>query len=188
MGVKILTTDNLPVIKEKAKKAIQADINDNFTSLSKEDPQHTDKIPIQTVSFEAGDLSPLFVSNELQAMNDTEVYKAFVSVGDPSKSNSDPLVYNYKEGLRTKTKNFKDETYWPVNSNIQFFRNKKDVTVKLYFHNTFGTRGDAGQSPSDAVNDAASYIGITGKSDKIHNYMKFNPATGTLTVRTEGMQ
>lgn len=187
MGVKILTTDNLPVIKEKAKKAIQADINDNFTSLSKEDPQHTN-IPIQTVSFEAGDLSPLFVSNELQAMNDTEVYKAFVSVGDPSKSNSDPLVYNYKEGPRTKTKDFTNTTYWPANSNIQFFRNKKDVTVKLYFHNTFGTRGEPGGSPPGVADNAASYIGITGKSDKIHNYMKFDPATGTLTVRTTGLQ
>lgn len=189
---KILTTDNLADIKAKAKKAIHDDINNDFGSFSAEnpyvDPPRTNYIPIQTISFDAGTLSPNFIFYEKQAMYNPETYHAFVSVGDP-KTNEDPLVWKFHDwaGPDAKMQDLGDAKYWPANSNVQTFWNKKNINVTLYFHNTFGTRGDPGISPDNAAKNAAKYIGKTGNSDYLGNYMKFEPSTGTLTVRTTGM-
>lgn len=183
---KILTTKNLPDIKEKAKNSIHKNINDNFDSFSAEDSSHTNDIPIQTISFDAGELSPNFVYYERQAMNNSETYHAWVSVGDPNNSNKDPLVWAFHDwrGPDAKMQDLSNTNFWTANSNSQTFKNKKDIKVTLYFHNTFGTRGPAGNTPDNAANKAAEYIGETGESDKIHNYMKFDKNTGILTIRT----
>ena len=174
---KILTTDNLAAIKEKAKNSIHDYIDSNFQNCSKEGPNHTTHIPIQNIYFNLGELSPEFVYYEKAAMNnDDEEYKAWVSIGDPGKENKDPLEYKISNHMN----DFSD-TKWPANSNIQTFKNKKNINITLYFHNTFGTRGD---SPKSADSHAADFIGKTGVSDRLGNYMKFDASTGTLHVRT----
>ena len=44
--------------------------------------------------------------------------------------------------------------------------------------------GKPGNSPDNAATNAAEYIGRTGSSDYLGNYMKFDASTGTLFVRT----